>query len=144
MPSDDVAAPRISSVSGTLALAALPTGFLVLGWFFYDWSHSALLGISMIFAAVAVGGGMWMSLQTRITSSGVSGFNALGLELPRRAQLSWREITRVDISEHTATVWGEGATINIPVALFPDRKAVAAFIATHMDQVVANRERVGT
>ena len=71
---------------------------------------------------------MWSAFQTRLTTRGVSGFSMSGLKIPRRVELQWQQITRVDRTGFGVKVDGQDAMIQISFAACRKRDDVLAFM----------------
>jgi hypothetical protein len=123
---------RPSSIAGYVLLAILFGGG---GAFVIPLSHSILLGVFWVFGALVLLAARWATNQTRLTMRGVSGFSMSGLQLPRRVELAWQEIGRIEESAHRLTLHGRGATVQIGLALYADPRAVVDFVkskVTHL------------
>jgi hypothetical protein len=116
---------RTASISGYAVMAIL---FGVGEAFVIPWSHSILLGVFWVFAALVMCAALWATNQTHLSMRGVSGFSMSGLKLPRRVDLSWQEVERVEESEYQLKVHGRGSTVQIGLVSYADPRAVVAFV----------------
>jgi hypothetical protein len=114
-----------SRVAGYILFGAL---FGVGGAFVIPWSHSFLLGVFWVLGGAVSVGALWATYQTRLTLHGISGFSMSGLELPRRVELSWDQIVRIEQSAYQLKLHGQDSTLQIGLVGYRNPQQVVDFV----------------
>ena len=122
----------VSSVAGYILFGIL---FGVGGLFVIPWSHSILLGVFWIFGGMVFIAALWATYQTRLTMHGVSGFSMSGLKLPRRVELSWQQVVRVEQSASQLKIHGRDSTLQIGLVAYSNPDEVVTFVRSRVNHL---------
>ncbi len=127
--------PKPSTVSSIVGYIVFGILFGVGGLFVIPWSHSILLGVFWILGGVVSIAALWATYQTRLTVHGISGFSISGLKVPRRVDLSWQQVVRIEQSAGQLKIHGREATLQVGLVAYRNPREVVAFVRSKVDHL---------